>query len=70
MHKAYLRSKTNQNPSELTPALIGVPDLGLMVKTWNNLAISECRIGLMEQLLSRDVGFRDVDAFSRDIVDI
>ena len=57
--------KSKPKPSKVpTTSTAEGKDLGLMVKAWQNLAASECRIELMNKLKILNLGLADVEEFN------
>ena len=57
------RSKPKPKPVILTSTVEG-PDLGLMIKTWKDLAASESRLELMTKLKILSLGLAEVEEFN------
>ena len=62
VNKKHPRSKTQTNTVILTSTVEGV-DLGL-IKVWQDLAASECRLELMTKLENLNLGLAEVEEFN------
>ena len=61
--KKHLRSDPKVKPVIFTSTVEGV-DLGLMVRTWQDLAASESRLELMNKLKVLNLGLAEIEEFN------
>ena len=63
VHREQPKSRTSTKPVYPTSTAEGI-DLGLIIKTWQDLAASECRLDLMSKLKILNLGLAEIEEFN------